>query len=135
MLVTIKAINRLAERGHTARRENAGQYFCFQGGEATDWLDRTVQVSKVSSLALEQWIEEFDRLKKRNAEIFRAAKGKSAVKGKRRLRGKPRFRSLLREHCSARGERRRAVPRRRDLTGDREGRSANWPFRRKVGRC
>jgi len=84
MPLTLKAINaELAKLDHTARLESAGQYFYFQGGEATDWLDRTVQVSKVSSLTLEQWIGEFDKLKKRNAESFRAAKGKSAVKGKK----------------------------------------------------
>jgi hypothetical protein len=78
MPLTLKAINaELAKRGHTARLESAGQYFYFLGGEATDWLDRTVQVSKVSSLTLEQWIEAFDKLKKRNAEILRTAKGKS----------------------------------------------------------
>jgi hypothetical protein len=38
---------------------------------------------KVSSLTLEPWIEEFDKLKKRNTEIFRAAKGKSAMSAAR----------------------------------------------------
>jgi len=38
----------------------------FWKGEANDWLDRTVNVPKVSSLTLEQWIDEFNRLKKVN---------------------------------------------------------------------
>jgi hypothetical protein len=76
MPLTLKAINAgLAKRGHTARLENAGAYFYFLGGEAAGWLDRTVQVPKVSSPTLEQWIEEFDKLAERNAEILRAAKG------------------------------------------------------------
>lgn len=77
MPLTLKATNaELAKRGHTARLEKAGPYFYFFGGEAADWLDRTVQVSKVSTLTLEQWVEEFDKVKKRNAEIFRAGKGR-----------------------------------------------------------
>lgn len=77
MPLTLKAINaELATRGHRARLEKAGPYFYFLGGEATDWLDRTVSVPKVSSLNLEQWMEEFGKLKKRNAEIFSGGKGK-----------------------------------------------------------
>ena len=56
--------------------ENAGGYFYFRGGEAADWLDRMVSVPKVSSMNLEQWMEEFGKLKKRNAEILGAGKGK-----------------------------------------------------------
>ncbi len=75
---TLKTINaELAKRGHIARLEKAGDYFYFFGGEAAAWLDKTVRVPKVSSLTLEQWIEEFDRLKRLNAEIFRAATKKS----------------------------------------------------------
>jgi len=84
MPLTLKAIDaELANRGHAARLEKAGDYFYFLGGEADDWLDRTVQVPKVSSLTLEQWIEEFEKLKKRNADIFAAAKGKE-VRSKKR---------------------------------------------------
>jgi len=38
-------------------------YFYFRGGEATDWLDRTVRVPTLSSLTLEQWIQAFGDLK------------------------------------------------------------------------
>lgn len=84
MPLTLKAINaELAKRGHAARLEKAGDYFYFLGGEATDWLDRTVRVPRVSSLTLDQWIEEFGKLGMRNAEIFGAAKGKGARTKKR----------------------------------------------------
>jgi hypothetical protein len=81
MPLTRKTINaELAKRGHNALLENGGGYFYFYGGESVGWLDRTVQVPKVSSLTLEQWLEEFDKLKKRNAEIFRTGKRKAAAK-------------------------------------------------------
>jgi hypothetical protein len=40
-------------------------------------------VPKVSSLTLEQWVEEFDKLKKRNAEILRAGTAKAVPRKKR----------------------------------------------------
>jgi hypothetical protein len=55
-------------------------YFYFFGGEAAIWLDRTVQVPRVSSLTLEQWIAEFKTLKKRNAEILRAPNDKAVAR-------------------------------------------------------
>jgi hypothetical protein len=82
--LTLKAINaELAKRGHTALLENGNGYFYFVGGEAAGWLDRTVQVPKVSSLTLDQWVEEFDKLKKLNAEVFGSAKGKRVDSRKR----------------------------------------------------
>src|ERR1700730_3005871 len=44
----------------------------FSGGEAGDWLDRTVNAHSLSSLSLDQWMAEFQRLKKLNKEILRA---------------------------------------------------------------
>jgi hypothetical protein len=42
-LLTLKKVNvELTRRCHNARLEKAGDYFYFKGGEATDWLDRTV---------------------------------------------------------------------------------------------
>jgi hypothetical protein len=49
------------------RLVNAGGYFYFDSGEAADWLDRTVNVPTLSSVSLEQWLTEFDRLKTLNA--------------------------------------------------------------------
>jgi hypothetical protein len=73
MPLNLKAINaELAKRG--VRLERGGGYFYFLGGEAANWLDKTVRVPKVSSLTLEQWIGEFERLKKLNGEIMRTGK-------------------------------------------------------------
>jgi hypothetical protein len=75
-LLSLKTINaELTRRGHNARLEKADGYFYFLGGEATDWLDRTVGVRTVNSLTLKQWMEEFQRLKELNAEIMRTASG------------------------------------------------------------
>jgi hypothetical protein len=74
--LTVRAINsELTKRGHNARLEKASGYFYFKGGKATDWIDRTVPVSNVNALTLEQWIEEFRRLKKLNAQIMRTTSG------------------------------------------------------------
>jgi len=81
MRVTLKAINdELAKRGHTARLAKGYGYFYFQFGEAADWLDRTVRVPKISSLTLAEWIAEFHRLKKWNAELFRSTKAARKTK-------------------------------------------------------
>src|SRR5437763_15778738 len=75
MRLTLKAIKaELAKRGHQAMLEKGDGYFYFRGGEAVDWLDRTVTVPNVSSLTLDQWIQAFRDLQKRNAEIRRAGK-------------------------------------------------------------
>ena len=58
MRVTLKSINdRLAELGHKASLEKGASYFYLSGGEATDWLDRTVKVPILSGLTLDQWVE------------------------------------------------------------------------------
>jgi hypothetical protein len=60
MPVTLKTVNdELAKRGFTARLVKAGGYFYFEGGEASDWLDKTVIVPTVSSFSLPEWIAEF----------------------------------------------------------------------------
>lgn len=75
--LTLKAINdELLRRGHSARQEKAGDYFYFCGGEATDWLDRTVPRTTVNALTLDQWVQEFKRLKKLNQEIMKAGRAK-----------------------------------------------------------
>ena len=73
----------LAKRGSDARLEKGDDYFYFMGGEATDWLDRTVNAYRLSSLSLDQWMAEFDRLKKLNMEILRApAQRESTTRGR-----------------------------------------------------
>jgi len=72
--LTLKTINsEMMKRGHNARLEKASGYFYFKGGDATAWVDRTVAVPAVNSLTLDQWMEEFVRLKNLNAEIERTA--------------------------------------------------------------
>ena len=71
MRLTVRAINEeLAKRGSGARLEKGDGYFYFSGGEVADWLDRTVNAPNLSSLSLDQWMAEFDRLKKLNKEIL-----------------------------------------------------------------
>ena len=83
MRLTLKAVNaELAWRGWTALVTKGDGYFYFQSGEAEDWLDRTVNVPSLSSLSLEQWLPEFDRLTKLNAEIM-GTSAKPAPKRKR----------------------------------------------------
>jgi hypothetical protein len=81
MRITLPAVNReLAKRGHRAMLTKVDGYFYFRGGEATDWLDRTVQVPTLNSLTIEQWLAAFADLKKKNQQI--AATGKPARKGR-----------------------------------------------------
>jgi hypothetical protein len=73
--IALKAINdELLRRGHNVRLDKTSDYFYFFGGEATDWIDRTVPGTTVSSQTLEQWVAEFVRLKKVNAEMMRSPK-------------------------------------------------------------
>jgi hypothetical protein len=75
MRLDLKVINdELAKRGHTARLEKGDGCFYFHLGEAADWLDCTVGVRTINSLTLKQWMEEFRRLKERNAQIMRTVR-------------------------------------------------------------
>ena len=70
MRMTLKAINQeLSRCGHEAQVEKGDGYFYFIGEDVSSWLDRTVKVTTVGSLTLEQWVEEFNRLKKVNESI------------------------------------------------------------------
>ena len=82
--LTVKAINEeLAKRGSGARLEKGDGYFYFSGGETTDWLDRSVHAHSLSSLSLDQWIAEFERLKKLNKDILRAPARKESTEAGR----------------------------------------------------
>ena len=82
--LTVKAINEeLAKRGSGARLEKGDGYFYFSGGEATDWLDRTVNAHSLSSLSLDQWMAEFDRLRKLNKVILCAPARKESTEAGR----------------------------------------------------
>ena len=70
--LTLKSVNdELARLELRARLQKASNYFYFFGGEAADWIDRTVPIAKISDLPLTGWIEQFHRLRKVNAEIMR----------------------------------------------------------------
>ena len=91
MRLTLKFINEeLAKRGSSARLEKGDGYFHFSGGEAADWLDRTVNAHSLSSLSLDQWMAEFDRLKKLNKDILRAPAQKESVEPERPASKRPR---------------------------------------------
>jgi hypothetical protein len=78
--VTVKVINEeLAKRGSGTRLEKGDGYFYFSGGEATEWLDRTVNGHSLSSLSLDQWMAEFDRLRRLNKEILLAPAQKEST--------------------------------------------------------
>ena len=91
MRLTVRAINEeLAKRGSGARLEKGDGYFYFSGGEAADWLDRTVNAHSLSSLSLDQWMAEFDRLQKLNKEILRAPAQKESTDAGRPTAKRPR---------------------------------------------
>jgi len=82
MRVTLKTIDdELRRLGHDVHVEKGDGYFYFWKGEANDWLDRTVNVPKVSSLTLEQWIDEFNRLKKVNDGMLAGKEPKKKAAG------------------------------------------------------
>jgi hypothetical protein len=90
MRLTLKAVNEaLAELKEDARLAKGDGYFYFESGEAANWLDKTVSVPTLSSMTLEQWIEEFRRLKKLNREIL---SGRPEEKGTPDLKSTPRSR-------------------------------------------
>jgi hypothetical protein len=47
---------------------------CFYGGKVTDWLDRIVKVPTLRRLTVEQWVEEFEKLKKLNRHVLKPAR-------------------------------------------------------------
>jgi hypothetical protein len=83
MRVTLRAVNDEIERhGYKARLAKASGYYFFEGGEADEWLDKTVNVPTISSLSLPEGVLEVERLKKLNGEIMRGKGRKQAPKRK-----------------------------------------------------
>jgi len=73
--VTLKTVNeKLPELGTKAELAKGAGSFLFRGGEADDWIDRTVTVPMIGSLTLEQWLNEYKRLKTLNDDVMKAAK-------------------------------------------------------------
>lgn len=75
----LKVINdELARQGRKERLAKASNYFYFTGGEAEDWLDKTIGVRTINTLTLKEWMAEFRRLKELNEQILRTVKRKPA---------------------------------------------------------
>ena len=73
MRISLKAINsELERRGSQAVLAKGDGYFYFWGGEAADWLDRTVRVATLHSLTLDQWMQEFQKLKETNRKLIQS---------------------------------------------------------------
>jgi len=136
MPLTLKTINdELKRLGHDVHLDKGDGYFYFWKGDANNWLDRTINVPKVSSLMLEQWIGEYYRLKKLNGEMLsgkvpkkKAADPKSRSTKPPRSRTSPTLvRSLnlwLHLHASRTA---RAVRRTGPGISDVEPSLASWP--------
>ena len=75
MRVTLKTVNNeLAGLGAKTELAKGAGYFLFRGGEAEEWIERTVRVPTISSLTMEQWVEEYKRLKTLNQDMVTSAK-------------------------------------------------------------
>jgi hypothetical protein len=75
MRVTLKSVNeKLAAIGAKTELAKGAGYFLFRGGEAEEWIDRTVRVPIISALTMEQWIGEYERLKALNEDMTKAPK-------------------------------------------------------------
>jgi hypothetical protein len=92
MRVTLKAINEaLNGLVPDVRLAKGDGYFYFTSGETVNWLDTTLRVPTLSSLTLEQWIEEFKRLKNVNKTILSGkADDKASMEPKSRALGRGR---------------------------------------------
>src|SRR5262249_46609722 len=78
MPLSLKARNKeIAGIGANVERVKGVDSFLFRGGESDDWIDRTVPVSTINSRTLEQWIDEYRRLKKLNQQMMKSAKERS----------------------------------------------------------
>ena len=76
--LSLKTINgELAKRGFDALIAKGSDYFYFWGGEAADWLDRTVRVPTLHSLTLDQWVQEFQKLRETNGKLMQPVQKQS----------------------------------------------------------
>ncbi len=83
----LKTINaELAKRGLKTTLAKGDGYFYVVGVEAADWLDRTVRVQTLHALTLDQWIEELQKLAKKNRQLLaQATSPKPEAKPRSRL--------------------------------------------------
>ena len=88
MPLTLKKItDELKRLGHDVHIEKGDGYFYFWKGDANNWLDRTVNVPKVSSLTLEQWVAQYDRLKKLNQQLSGSGDTQKVEKARPQAKG------------------------------------------------
>src|SRR5690349_17765217 len=74
MRVTLKSVNvKLTAIGAKTELAKGAGYFLFRGGEAEEWIDRTVRVPIISALTMEQWVGEYERLKALNEDMTKAS--------------------------------------------------------------
>ena len=72
MALSLKTINaEFARRGIRTLLARGDGYFYFWSGEAVDWLERTVRVPNLHAFTIEQWLEQFRLLKKKNEGLLR----------------------------------------------------------------
>ena len=70
MRATLKAVNdQLEALGYEARLKKGDEYFYFSSGETANWLNNTVRVPTLSSLTVDQWVDEFKKLKDLNQRL------------------------------------------------------------------
>jgi hypothetical protein len=75
MRVTLKTVNdKLVALGTKTELAKGAGYFLFRGGEAEEWIDRTVRVPTISSLTLDEWVAEYERLKALHVQLMKASK-------------------------------------------------------------
>jgi len=73
--LSLDTVNKeLARLGFAERLAKGKAHFLFTGGEADEWLARTVGVRTLNSMTLKQWIAEFRRLKAVNEQIMGTGK-------------------------------------------------------------
>src|ERR1700739_2241684 len=102
MPVNLKAINsELAKRGFKATFAKGEGYFYFQGGDATDWLDRNVRVATLHSLTLEQWMEAYRGLKTKNEALLKVEIKSKHFETRQALRARPAAPSATKQRDAA----------------------------------
>ncbi len=70
MPVTLKTINAgLAKQGFKASLAKGDGYCCFQSKPLGTWIG-TVRVPALRTLTLDQWIEEFNKLREKNRQLM-----------------------------------------------------------------
>jgi hypothetical protein len=88
MRVTLKTVNQeLAKLGTKAELAKGAGYFLFRGGETDEWIDRTVRAATIGSLTMEEWLNEYQRLKTLNDDMLNAARHAPPKPAKREKEG------------------------------------------------